>query len=154
MVKGTHLFPSLIGLVIGLDVLLLLMPPGLSMLDARLWYSAADALAFLEELGPVGRTKYFVHECLDLVFIAAYTVLLRQLATRWRLAPRNLLFAPGAADFIETTGILVLLSMGTPRSSTIATVIGYATCSKWLAFLAVIVTFATGFLKRAGKQPR
>src|SRR5262245_58026075 len=132
--RRTLRFPWLVGLVIGLDAVLLLMPPGLSMLDARPYYSATEALSYLEELGPLGRTRYFVHECVDLVFIAAYTLLLRQLATRWHLAPRNLLFAPGAADFIETAGILILLTMGTPRSSAIATVIGYATCSKWLAF--------------------
>jgi hypothetical protein len=132
-----------IGLVVVLDAVLLVMPPSFSMLDMRLHYGAAEALAFLEELGPAGRTEYFVHECIDLVFIVAYTVLLWHLAVRWRL-PRSakvLLFAPGAADSVETAGILVLLAMAPPRSRLVAVVIGYATTCKWLALLAVVLTF-------------
>lgn len=150
--EKTPRLASLIGLVICLGAVLLLMPPGLSMLDARPYYSAAEALSYVEELGPVGRTTYFVHECLDLVFILAYTALLRQLAARWRLAPRVSLFAPGAADFIETAGILVLLGMGTPRSRFLACVISYATCCKWLAFAAAIATVAIGLRRSAATQ--
>jgi hypothetical protein len=151
-VKGTPRFARSVGLVIILDAVLLWMPPGPSILDARPYYSAAEALVYLEELGPAGRTTYFVHECVDLVFIAAYTLLLRQLAARWRVTPRILLFAPGAADVIETAGILVLLGMGTPRSRLLAGVIGYATCCKWLALVAVIASFAAKFCKRIGAQ--
>lgn len=150
--NGTRLLPWLVAVVVGLEVLLVSIPPGLSILDARFHYSAAEALAYLEELGPVGRTDYVVHECIDLVFIASYTHLLRQLAARWRLVlPPGLLFAPGAADFVETAGILVLLAMDYPRSSLVAAGIGFATSVKWLGFAVVMVAFAIAFRRRAAR---
>lgn len=147
--NGTRLLPWLIAVVAGLEILLVSMPPGLSILDARFHYSADVALAYLEDLGAVGRTDYVIHECIDLVFLASYTHLLRQLVARWRLPlPPLLLFAPGAFDLVETAGILGLLAMDHPRSRLLAGVIGYATSAKWLALVAVLVAFVVGFRRR------
>jgi hypothetical protein len=148
--SASRLLPWLVVVVVGLEVLLVSIPPGLSILDARLYYRGAEALSFLEELGPVGRTDYVVHECIDLVFIASYTHLLRQLAAKWRLAlPPLLLLAPGAADLVETAGILVLLGMDYPRSPVLAAVIGFATSAKWLATVILVVAFVIAFRRRA-----
>ena len=147
--NGTRLLPSLVAVVAGLEILLVSIPPGVSILDARFHYGADVAVAYLEDLGAVGRTDYVIHECIDLVFIASYTHLFRQLAARWRLAlPSLLLLVPGAFDLVETAGILGLLAMDHPRSRLLAGVIGYATSGKWLALGAVLVTFVVAFRRR------
>jgi hypothetical protein len=118
------------------------MPPGLSTLDARFFYRADDALAFLTELGPRGRTEYFVHECIDVGFIAIYTLLLRALAERWHFqkgAVGLLVFAPGAADFLETTGILVMLFIYPLAPHALAATIGYCTLLKWTAGIVLMI---------------
>ncbi len=67
-------FALLVVSTIAIDVLLVLTPPGLSnTLDVRLFYGADEALGLLARLGPRGRNDYFVHECIDVGFIVAYT---------------------------------------------------------------------------------
>lgn len=128
---------ALTGLVVLLEIALLWMPPGASMLDARLHYTAEEAQLYLEALGPAGRSAYFLHECVDVLFIATYTMWLQACARRWSWLPQRLLFAPGAADLVETVGMLVLLRMDPASSRGLAAVVGYATSCKFAAFAAV-----------------
>jgi hypothetical protein len=130
-----------IALAVILEVLLVILPPGLSILDARLFYTRADATAYLAALGPKGRHGYFLHEVVDLGFIATYTTLLRRLAVRWKLprALRWLAFAPGAADLVETGGILAVLAV--PAAAPLVAVLGATTAVKWAAAALVVSGF-------------
>lgn len=136
----------LVAAAVVLDVALLLLPPGRTILDARAYYDADTALAYLDALGPSGRSAYALHECVDLAFIATYTLLLRALGTRWQAKPRALLFAPSTADVVETAGILVLLAA---PSRPLATVVGYATLAKWLTLIVAVVTLVRASLSAA-----
>ena len=135
-----------IALAVVLDVLLLVLPPGRSILDARLYYTGADAAAYLASLGADGRRAYFVHELVDLAFIATYTMLLRHLAFRWKLprAFHGLAFAPGAADLVETASILLVLA--SPAAAPLLGVLGVVTAVKWAAAAVVVGSFATAAL--------
>jgi hypothetical protein len=148
---------SLLVLTVVIEAILVVMPPvGLSMLDARLYYRADEAMAFIAELGPRGRSDYFFHECIDLGFIVVYTLLLRALAQRWRLrgrVVRLLVFAPGAADLLETAGILSLLRIYPSGPRLLAGSIGYFTLLKWVGLLAVIITMQIGRLATRESVP-
>ena len=72
----------------------------------------------------------------------------------WSPAVLNALYEQAfATPDVETAGILVHLGMEYPRSPLVAAVIGVATSAKWLGLLAVAVTFALGFRRRARAQP-
>ena len=112
------------------------------MLDARLFYGADAAVSFLTTLGAHGRTMYFIHECIDLVFITTYTLLLRALTERWEMrsgALAFLIFAPATSDLLETVGILVVLGIHPTAPRLLAGALGYFTLFKWISGIAVVV---------------
>jgi len=83
-------------------------------LDLRFWYSGQDALDYLQSLQGEARDRYRIHEWLDLLFMAFYSL---AMAGFWK-GPRRTRLIPwvaGILDFVETALILVLLTQ--PASS-------------------------------------
>lgn len=142
-------------LTLAINALLLVMAPGRSSLDARLYYGAAEALGFLSGLGPRGRSEYLLHECIDVGFIVIYTLFLRELTGHWRLRKGVLgllIFAPGSADLLETTGILALLSLYPASPSPLAAAVGCCTSLKWTSFAVVSIAVLIGLLRRRPRK--
>jgi hypothetical protein len=143
---------TLIAVAVLLDVLLIALPPGLSSLDARAHYSADDALAFIGGLGADGRARYLRHELVDLAFIATYAALGQAIAMR--LGPRGrwlrrMVLAGGAADLLETTGILFLLRAYPAEPRPLAAAVSVATSVKWFFAAAVCLTALHARLSRS-----
>ena len=121
---------ALIAAAIGLEIALVVLPPFPDILDARLFYTADQAFALLDRLGPNGRASYVRHQLVDLLFIATYTCLARGVSG-WLRGRRWTALVPGAFDVLETTGILGLLAMHPSRPVLLAGAIGLCTTLKW-----------------------
>lgn len=142
------------------EAALVLLPPGLAILDARFHYSGDDALAFLNGLGEVGRRAYSTHQWVDLAFIASYTTFLyaavERFSVRRPLALRVTAFLPGAFDLIETVGILVLLAtFERPgvQAFALASLVGTATTLKWCSFGVLVAAFLRTRMRRTPGLP-
>jgi hypothetical protein len=96
----------------------------LNVLDARLAYRPAQALALVEALNASALSAYRVFNVVDFVFIVLYSVLL---VTWFRLLDLDveaklcgwpwLGLLPGVFDFVETTGVALLLHSEHPGQS-------------------------------------
>jgi hypothetical protein len=96
----------------------------LNVLDARLAYGPAQALALVEALNASALSAYRVFNVVDFVFIVLYSVLL---VTWFRLLDLDveaklrgwpwLGLLPGVFDFVETTGVALLLHSEHPGQS-------------------------------------
>jgi hypothetical protein len=148
----------LIGVVL-LDVFLMIYPPGLQCLDAKLWYSTAEVYPYFEALGESGRSHYLRHELVDLLFLAFYTAFLLRIAT-W-LAPgnkiaRGVATLPGFFDVFETAGIIVLLWVFPNRLDALASVVSVMTPLKWgavgIVSLALVFRIAQAGYTRKARQ--
>jgi hypothetical protein len=107
-------------------------------LDVRLVYSGADALAYLDSLAPDARQRYFVHEMLDFGFMAAYTGMF---VSAWRSHPLLVFWPwlPGLLDLVETSAIAWLLRF--PQSESreqLAWVMSIATPLKYFFFYTAL----------------
>lgn len=129
-------------------------------LDRLPWYTAPQALKLLADLGPEGRARYFRNECVDLVFLCAYSAL-ACVATGWiwerRLSPaavrraQLLSLLPGLFDLAETALVLSALS-GYPDG--LAAKIGWLclfTPAKWLAAAALLASALCGAALNAAR---
>lgn len=121
--------------------LLLLLPSARPALDTRLYYSGAEARAFLEGLLPLDVFNYFRVEMLDLfLYIPLYTLVLG--VSLKRLYPEKKYYwaslLPAACDVYETVNILLFLSLEKP----VPELLGAFTFVKWTsAFLLTALIF-------------
>ena len=123
----------------------------LNVLDARLAYGPAQALALVEALDASALSAYRVFNVVDFVFIVLYSVLL---VTWFRLLDPDveaklrgwpwLGLLPGVFDFVETTGVALLLHSEQPGQSPGLWLAVLGTPLKWFgAVLAVsLLVFA------------
>ena len=96
----------------------------LNVLDARLAYGPAQALALVEALNASALSAYRVFNVVDFVFIVLYSILL---VTWFRLLDPDveaklrgwpwLGLLPGVFDFVENTGVALLLHSEQPGQS-------------------------------------
>lgn len=119
-------------------------------LDLRFWYSAQDALEYLNALQGEARDRYRIHEWLDLLFMGFYSL---AMAGFWRGPKRwsALPWIPGLLDFMETSLILVLLYAADgspPFSIQIATGIAISTPIKYVFFYGTILWMVTSRLRK------
>ncbi len=141
-----------------LSIVMVRMGPA-STLDARFFYTSADAAEYLASIGAFGRATYLKVETLDFGLIAIYTLfLVRVFAASWRgLRNRWFAFVPGFFDLIETVTIFYLLKSGT---LTPPAYLGYATAAKWLSVTFTLIVGVGSSLEgrqakvRLGKIPR
>ena len=125
------------------------MPPPL---DLRLAYMPGEARRFLAAATPAQRARMIEFGSVDLVFLAAYGLLLLGLARSLldRLAragravrgvwPYGLALSPALADLVESATILAVnrgLQSGRAPVAAVYGVMAAATPLKWLGFLAV-----------------
>ena len=135
-------------LFVAFDVFLLFYPPGSLCLDSRLTYTFNDLQTLFQDLGPKGLEQYFTHELVDLGFLTFYTWLILKAARalsnsgRLRLSPAVYLLciAPGAFDFVETSGILLLIRAWPNVNPTLASIVRWSTPLKWTS-AALLLTF-------------
>jgi hypothetical protein len=123
----------------------------LDVLDARLAYGPAEALALVEALDASSRSAYRAFNVVDFVFIVLYSALL---VTWFRLLDPDvdaklrgwpwLGLLPGVFDLIETTGVALLLRSEQPGQSPGLWLAVLGTPLKWLgAVLALsLLVFA------------
>ena len=141
------ILPVVLSAIVG--AVMLSIPLEGRILDLRFWYTGAEALQYLESLSVDAGRQYWLHELLDLVFMSSYSwAFFVFWPVSGRLANwRALSLLPGALDFIETFGILLLLSACSvlPRAP-IATAVSSVTPIKYLAFYGVLIFELVGRL--------
>ncbi|MBX2927227.1 MAG: hypothetical protein KF852_05275 [Saprospiraceae bacterium] len=127
----------------------------LKIFDLRFGFSPDEAYTLLDGLGEAGRAQYRLLEMsVDVIYPFIYTgffVLLISLIYRNILPPTaklrmiNLLpFAIMLFDFLENTGIVLLINRFPARADAL---VGWVSCInqlKWLLFAAVVVTTVFG----------
>lgn len=150
----------LIGGVVAFNILLLVMPPGTSVLDARVTYTVSQANDYLIELGEAGRQQYLLHEYLDLLFIGSYSWLFFRFARRWRPKHernwRNHIpwYAPALCDYGETLAIIFAIYSQDYRMHLLASA-ALLTPLKWLALVTTFSCLAAAFRKsRLSNSPQ
>ncbi len=122
----------------------------LDSLDARLYYTADEATAFLAELDPATRAAYFRNELMDLAFLSAYTLLIVRIIRRvypHGALPVAIACTPGAFDLVETSTILLLLANGASPPAWL----GATTFLKWTSGILPALTLIFG-LRRSSKR--
>ncbi|MBN2036422.1 MAG: hypothetical protein JW768_06735 [Chitinispirillaceae bacterium] len=131
----------------------------LSVLDARLAYEPAQALALVEALDASALSTYRLFNVVDFVFIVVYSVLL---VTWFRLLDPDvdtklrgwpwLGLLPGVFDFVETTGVAFLLHSEQPGQSPGLWLAVLGTPLKWfgavLALSLLVVAEVRGLRRR------
>ena len=128
------------GFVVGVAIIGLIGPP-LSLeirpLDARFFYTGAEASAYLEQIGPAGRSAYLRAETVDFGLILIYTTLIARLFVRrfGRQALCAIAFVPGLFDLIETAGAFSVVWQGKSEAPAF---LGYATALKWITTFLVL----------------
>jgi len=117
----------------------------LNVLDARLAYGPAQALALVEALDASARSDYRAFNVVDFVFIVLYSVLLvtwfrlldPDVGTKLRSWPW-LGLLPGVFDFVENTGVAFLLYSEQPGQSPGLWLAALGTPLKWLGALLAL----------------
>jgi hypothetical protein len=131
----------------------------LNVLDARLAYGPAQALALIEALDASALSAYRIFNLVDFVFIVLYSVLL---VTWFRLLDPDveaklrgwpwLGLLPGVFDFVETTGVALLLHSEQPGQSPGLWLAVLGTPLKWfgavLALLLLVFAEVRGLRRR------
>jgi len=132
---------------------------GLNILDARLAYGPAQALALVEALDASALSAYRLFNVVDFVFIVLYSVLLviwfrllePDVDTKLRGWPW-LGLLPGVFDFVETTGVALLLHSDQPGQSPGLWLAVLGTPLKWfgaaLALSLLVVAEIRGLRRR------
>ncbi len=118
-------------------------------LDKKLYYTGAQAQAFLDAMSPELLHAYFINELLDELFLCCYSVIAfvvfkRVFGVRSRF--RFLAFMPGFFDWIETS--LILIALRTPAPHAFFGWLGFATFLKWTTGGALSAALAAGAIKR------
>ncbi|MEQ1723076.1 MAG: hypothetical protein ABL930_07850 [Pseudobdellovibrio sp.] len=120
-------------------------------LDARIFYTQDDALAFLQSLDSTGLQTYLHVELLDLGFIFTYSMLMY--VTLRKMIPNRfyfcfIAFIPGFFDLVETANIILFLQNPTYIQS--FAWLGTITFLKWTTS-AVLLCYIS-FLRLRLKQ--
>lgn len=119
-------------------------------LDAKLYYSGAEARALFARQEPAEARRYFGNELGDLVLIAVYTAALVIALRRARgpgAAVLSLALAPGLFDLVETS--LVLRALSQPESDWFLDGLGAVTLLKWICAVFALAALAPSLLRRA-----
>ena len=123
---------------------------GLSdILDAKFYYTGAEATKFFSSLNDKEAFHYLVNEFFDLGFIIVYTaVLFLSLKRVFYKVPSIKYFAllPAAFDLFETKTIIDCLMANGPRATNCLW-LGYVTSAKWLAVGFLLLLFLIKFFK-------
>ena len=130
-----------------------------NILDARLAYGPAQALALIEDLDTSELSAYRLFNLFDFMFIVLYSVLL---VTWFRLLEPDveaklrgwpwLGLLPGVFDFIETIGVTLLLHSEQPGQSLGLWLAVLGTPLKWLGTFLVLLLL--GFAEVRGLRRR
>ena len=128
--------------------------PDVNPLDLQYFYSAEEAYHTLDQLQEAERKQYFITECtLDLIYPIIYTtmlcfaiLLLFKNQTLARLPLIITLF-----DYLENTGIMILLKKYPQRVEVLANITGFLSGMKWLFVLLVSVIVLIGLIKAIQK---
>ncbi len=139
----------------------LLAESGESILDITFYYTAEEALDRMAAYGPEGRRIYLAFEALDFPFVPAYSLaaafllswLIQKTGSAGKMHSRlNLVpLLVGAADVVENSCVLVLLTMHPDAPQIVAAVASSATLFKHL-FIAMTLG-ALGFCAIAALKP-
>ena len=154
--KSSSLWPTnfILLIIVFSCALFLVMAPNFSSLDTRFYYSMEEANFLFANLENVGRESYFYFEIFDLIFIFLYTVLSVQIA-RFIIVKSSSKFSnhiffisiiPGFLDVIETSGILLALSMWPNAPAWLLRTLSVVTPLKWLSGVILCITFSLPYI--------
>jgi hypothetical protein len=126
----------------------------IKILDARFWYTPADARSFFGNLGAAGRKAYAISELtLDLVFLATYgllfAVLIRHLyppKLAWLVV---LPFAASTFDLLENVTLAYLAWTYAGKESPAAGLGAIFTVAKTAFYVASVLLVLVGTLRKA-----
>ncbi len=122
------------------------MMPKEHALDLKFAYSASEAYAALEDMGPAQRESYKIGiVSLDMPYIPVYCLLFSGLLVRvWkRRAAAWLPLAIAVMDLLENLSVLVLLALFPAKNETMGLAASFFSTSKWalIALLAIALVF-------------
>ena len=117
-------------------------------LDAKFYYSRAEARAFLLGLSDEQMRDYFRNEWMDLLFMTFYTGLLYAWASRASTSRvlRRAALVPGFFDAIETLTLLAVM-----KGRDAPAWLGAVTCIKWSAAGAVLIALIVAALRKKSR---
>ena len=118
-------------------------------LDARFYYTGAEATKFFSSLNNKAVFHYLMNEFFDLGFIVVYTVILfLSLKRIFYKVPNIKYFAilPAAFDFFETKTIIECLMASGSRGPSVSW-LGYVTSAKWITGGFLLLLFLIKFFK-------
>ena len=107
-------------------------------LDAKFYYTSAEAKVFFEGLSSEEVQSYLRNELLDLCFLSGYTVFFFLLAQRLFSKTSRLkwlVLVPGSLDLIETLTIVCILQKF--YFNQVPVWLGFVTCGKWSTGLGI-----------------
>jgi len=123
-------------------------------LDLQYLYSGQEAYAILDQLSQPERRLYFLAECsVDLIYPVIYTTMfcfvLFLLFRNLTIAKLPLLII--TFDYLENTGILILLRAYPRELYTVASITGIFSGLKWMFALLVVIITISGLLNALRK---
>ena len=124
-------------------------------LDARIFYTGEESMAFFNALSSDDWHKYVRTEMMDLFFLTTYTSL--SISFMKGLYPakkilHGIAIIPGFFDLIETSTIILFLVKASDSTlkewlSVFPSWMGYITCAKWMTGLVVVAILLFGLIK-------
>lgn len=118
-------------------------------LDAKFFYTGAEATKFFTALSDKAAFHYLVNEFFDLGFIVVYTaILFLSLKRVFYKVPSIKFFAivPAGLDFFETKTVIECLMTNGPIAKTCLW-LGYVTSAKWVTGGFLLLLFLIKFFK-------
>ncbi|MDZ7795864.1 MAG: hypothetical protein U5N56_01960 [Candidatus Marinimicrobia bacterium] len=125
--------------------------PEAEMLDTRFSYTAKEAYEIIDDYRPDVRRGFILSALtLDMVFPFAYSVFFSFLLFFLfkRTLPALFPFSAMFLDYLENTGIVILLTQYPQKIMSLAALTGVFTTLKWILLLGTMILLAAGCIRK------